>query len=169
MTLFTHILVVRIHHFIRLGKVGPQLKTIHAPVRVTLGHLLVENAAPGGHPLHISCGDGPVIAHTIAVRHFSAKYIRDRFDTAMKVPGKPGYVLTWVIVAKVVKQQEWVEGAWIAKAKGSLQMNACTFNGGLALECLMDFTILYHSSPPYQYNTIAPGKQSDRGWQVKKS
>jgi hypothetical protein len=31
---------------------SPRLETMHAPLRVSLRHFLVENSAPGGHPLH---------------------------------------------------------------------------------------------------------------------
>src|SRR5437763_13455553 len=49
-----NVLIARVCHLHRRGQVCPQLKTMHAAVLVTLGHLLVENAAAGGHPLHIT-------------------------------------------------------------------------------------------------------------------
>ena len=41
-------------HLERRGQVGPQLEAVHAAAGVALRHLLVENAAARGHPLHVA-------------------------------------------------------------------------------------------------------------------
>jgi len=54
-----------------------------------------------------------MVAHAIAVLHLSAQHIGDRFNAAVRMPGKPGYVVIGIIVAEVVHQQERVEGSRI--------------------------------------------------------
>ena len=56
------VLIARVGHFQRGGQVGPELKAVHAAVGVAFGHLLVENAAARGHPLHVAGGHAALVA-----------------------------------------------------------------------------------------------------------
>src|SRR5262249_6842676 len=62
-----NVLVTRIRHLERRWEVGPELKAVHAASLVALRHLLMEDPAAGGHPLHVSRGHPALIAETIAV------------------------------------------------------------------------------------------------------
>src|SRR2546427_7118786 len=61
-----NILVARIGHLQRRGQVGPELEAVHPAMRISLRHLLVENAAAGSHPLNVTGGDFSIVAHALA-------------------------------------------------------------------------------------------------------
>jgi hypothetical protein len=54
------------------------------------------------------------------------------------MPGKAGEIVGGIVVAKVVEQQEWIELRRAAKAKRTLQLEACTFDGRLLVNDLPD-------------------------------
>jgi hypothetical protein len=54
-------------HFQGGGKICPQLETVHAAGLIAFRHFLVDDAAAGGHPLHIAGGDSAAIAHAVPV------------------------------------------------------------------------------------------------------
>ena len=89
-------------HLERGRQVGPQLEPVHPPPRVALGHLLVENAAPGGHPLHVARAQRPTVAQAVSVRDAAREDVRDRFDPAVRVPREAREVVLRVLVAEVV-------------------------------------------------------------------
>src|SRR5262249_19660450 len=41
-------------HLQRGRQIRPQLEAVHVPAGIALGHFLVENAAPGSHPLDVA-------------------------------------------------------------------------------------------------------------------
>ncbi len=185
-----YLLIARGHHFIGLGQVGPQLKAIHAPIRVAGGHLLVENAAPGGHPLHIPGENGAAVAHAVGVLDLSAQHVGDRLDAPVRMPGEPGQVIGGFVVAEIVQQQERVEDGGLAgTAKAAVQMDARALEGGLAIGNLLDLAssshtvllilrnrqtslILTSNRPPARACSTPPGlaltgpapPPTDRGW-----
>ena len=69
---------------------------MHAPVRVALGHLLVEDAAAGGHPLHVAGAEVAAVAEAVAVRDRAGEDVGDRLDAAMRMPREPGEVVVRV-------------------------------------------------------------------------
>ncbi len=91
---------------------------MHAPVRVTLRHFLVQDAAAGSHPLHIAGRELAAIAQTVAMIDGSCENIGDGLDAAMRVPGKTGAIIFRAIVAKIVEQQERIEFAGVSEAEG---------------------------------------------------
>ena len=107
---------------------------MHAAVGVAFGHLLVQNAAACGHPLHVAGGHAALVAELVAVRDFACQHVGDGLDAAMGMPGKSGEIVGRVLVAKVVEQQERVELLRFAEAEGALQLDACAFDGGLGFE-----------------------------------
>ena len=115
------------------GQVGPQLEAVHAAARVALGHLLVENAAAGGHPLHVAGGHAALVAERVAVRDLTGEDVGDGLDAAMRMPGKAGQVVGGILVAEVVEQQERIELLGLAEAEGALELDACALDGGFGL------------------------------------
>src|SRR5205807_7840240 len=51
----------RRRHLQRRGQVRPQLKPVHAPGGIALGHLLVDDPAARGHPLDVARGNRSAI------------------------------------------------------------------------------------------------------------
>src|SRR5215471_7037747 len=94
---------------------------------IPFGHLLVDDASTGGHPLDVAGGDGAVISHAVAMLDCSRKDIGDRLDPPMRVPGETCQIIFGNVVAEIIQKQEWVEIGRVAKAKGSAQMHARSF------------------------------------------
>ena len=59
--------VARVAHLVRRGQVRPQLEAAHSAPRVAMRHLLMDDAAAGGHPLDVTGADGAVVAHRVTV------------------------------------------------------------------------------------------------------
>src|SRR5437667_11833760 len=90
-------------------KVRPELEAVHASLRVALGHLLMEDPAAGGHPLHVTGSQGALVTEAVTVVHSPREHVGDGFDPAMVVPGEPGEVILGVLVTKVVEQEKGIE------------------------------------------------------------
>src|SRR5207302_2585994 len=57
-----NVLIPWVRHFQRRRQVSPQLETVHASARIPFGHLLVQDAAARGHPLHVARGHFAFVA-----------------------------------------------------------------------------------------------------------
>src|SRR5205823_5919114 len=117
---------------------GPQLEAVHAASRIALRHFLMENAAPGGHPLHVPGTELAAIAQTVAVLDASGEHVGDGLDAAMRMPGKSRAVVVGIFVAEIVEQQEGIEFAGVAEAEGAAQSDAGALDRGLGLDDAFD-------------------------------
>ncbi len=54
------------------------------------GHLLVHDAAAGGHPLDVAGADRPRVADAVLMVYLAREHVRHRLDAAVRVPGEPG-------------------------------------------------------------------------------
>src|SRR4029077_1664027 len=79
-------------HLERRGEVGPELKSVHAALRVTLRHFLVHDAAARRHPLHVAVRQRSAVAEAVAVFDGAGEHVGDGFDAAVRMPGKTGEV-----------------------------------------------------------------------------
>jgi hypothetical protein len=102
---------------------------VHPATRVSLRHFLVEDAASGRHPLHVSGPEAPAVAQTVAVINRPGQHIRDGLDAPMRVPWKPGAVVLWTIVAEVVQQEERIEIARIAESESTVEFHPRSLDG----------------------------------------
>src|SRR5215469_2616380 len=91
----------------------------------------MDDAAAGGHPLHVTGGDGSVVTHAVAVLDGAGEDVRDRLDTAMRGPGECGEVVFGDVVAEVVQEKERIEFVRAAESEGTTQMNSGAFQSGL--------------------------------------
>src|SRR5258708_29950858 len=124
-----NVLISRRCHLEPRWEVGPQLEAVHPAARVSLRHLLVEDAASGRHPLDVSGPEAPAVAQTVAVINRAGQHIRDGLNAAMRVPWKSGAVVLGTIVAEVVQQKERVEIAGVAEAKGTVEFHPRSLDG----------------------------------------
>ena len=100
---------------------------MHAALRITLGHLLVEDAAAGGHPLHVARAKTAAIPEAVTMVDRACQHIGDRFDAAVRMPRKPGEVVVRVVVPEIVEQQERIEFIRGAKTKRATQVHSRAF------------------------------------------
>ncbi len=106
---------------------------MHPAMLIALGHLLVQNAAAGGHPLHVAGGHLALVAKAVAVLHRAGKHVCDGLDPAVWMPGKSRNVIFWILIAEIVQQQERIEVFGFAEAKGALQLHASALDCWLRL------------------------------------
>src|SRR6185369_16785673 len=88
-----YFLITRRSHLERRRKIGPELEAVHTSSGITLGHFLVDDAAAGGHPLHVTDGDGTAIAHTVTMLDRPGQNVRDGLNAAMRMPRKSGEIV----------------------------------------------------------------------------
>jgi hypothetical protein len=69
----------------------------------------VDDAAAGGHPLHVARRDHAPVPHAVAVLHGPGQHVGDGLDAAVRMPGKPRQIVLRAVVAKIVEQQERIE------------------------------------------------------------
>ena len=132
------------HHLMGFGEVGPELKSLHDAFAVSLGHLLMDDAAAGGHPLHVARSYDALVSKAVAVGHVAFQNIGDRLDAAVRVPGKAFEVSRGIGVAEIIEQQKRIEERDLAVSEDSPEMNPRSFESGLAFENLPDLSVFRH-------------------------
>ncbi len=110
------------------------------PWVVAPGHLLMDDAAAGRHPLDVSRGDYPPVAHAVAVFHFPRQDIGDGFDPPVRMPGEALAIVGGIIGAKIVQEEKGVELGHLVVAEGPSQADPRPLQGGLALPDFVDFS-----------------------------
>jgi hypothetical protein len=106
---------------------------MHAPPRIALRHLLMENSTSRRHPLNIARSKLAAVPQAIAMLDRSGEDVGDGFDAAMWMPGKAGKVVFGTIVPKVIQQEERIEVSGFAEAEGAVQLDSRPFSRGLGL------------------------------------
>ena len=132
------------------------------PFVVAARHLLVDDAAAGGHPLDVARTDDPLVAHAVAVLHPALQDVGDRLDAPVRVPREPGQVVRRVVGVEVVEQQERVEQGDLVIAEGPLQMHAGPLDGRLALPDFADLAHGFHIIPPMMKPRINISRKARR-------
>src|SRR5207249_12124368 len=105
---------------------------MHAPPWVPARHLLMEDPAARGHPLHVTRSESALVSEAVAVVDGPREDVRDRFDPPMGVPGEPREVILGVLVAKVVEQEEGIELLRVAEAERAAHPHPRAFDGGFS-------------------------------------
>ena len=113
---------------------------MHPPLRVPRRHLLVENAAPRRHPLHVARAHASLVAQAVAVADRTGEDIGDGFDPAMGMPREAREIVGGILVAKVVEQEEGIEVPRVTEAERATQTDTRSFDGGLRLHDALDWS-----------------------------
>ncbi len=103
---------------------------MHAAAVVAFGHLLVQDAAAGGHPLDVAGSHFALVAERVAVFDGAGEDVGDGLDAAMRMPGESGEVVVGILIAEVVEEEKRVEFLGLAEAEGALEAHAGAFEGG---------------------------------------
>ena len=119
-----NVLVARRHHLQPRRQVRPQLEAVHAAALVALRHFLVQDAAAGGHPLHVARPHAAAIAQAVAMLHGPGQHVGDGLDAAVRMPGETGHIVVRPLVAEIVEQEKRIEFARIAEAERTAQLHA---------------------------------------------
>ena len=107
---------------------------MHPARLVAFRHLLMNDAAPRRHPLHVAGSDRALIAHAVAVLHGSRQDVSDGLDPAVRVPGKPRQVILRNVIAEIVEKQKRVEIGRIAETERAAQVHARAFQRRLGFD-----------------------------------
>src|SRR5436190_2711510 len=103
---------------------------MHPPLRVPLGHLLVEDAAARGHPLHVAGAERAAVAEAVAMRHFAGQHVGDGLDAAMRMPRESLEEVRRTIVPEIVEEQKRIELGGVAEPESTVQLDACALDSG---------------------------------------
>ncbi len=79
---------------------------MHASGNIALRHLLVDDALPRSHPLHVARPDYTAVAEAVAVFDCPGEHVGDRLDATVRMPGEPCQVVARNVVAKVIQEQK---------------------------------------------------------------
>src|SRR6266568_6357042 len=102
---------------------------MHAALLITLRHLLMQDAAPSGHPLHVAGGHLAFVAQAIAVFDRASKDIGDGLNAAVRMPRKSCQVICWIVISKIIQQKKWIKFFGLAETEGALQLHARALDG----------------------------------------
>src|SRR5665213_2883528 len=100
----------------------------------------MHDAAARGHPLHIARAKRAAIAEAVAMLDSAVQDISDRFDAAMRMPGKAGQIVGRFVVAEIVEQQKRVSLRRFAETESAAQLDAGALDGGFGLHDTFDGT-----------------------------
>src|ERR1700724_3212407 len=98
----------------------------------------MQDAAAGGHPLHVAGPELAFVAEAVAVVDRAGEHIGDGLDAAVRMPREAGAVVLGTIVAEVVEQEERIELAGVAEPEGAVELDAGAFHGRLRLHDPLD-------------------------------
>src|SRR5579863_2910257 len=107
---------------------------MHTSSRIAFRHLLMNDAAAGGHPLHVAGADHAAVADAVAVGYRPRQHIGDGLNATMRMPRKSREIVLGNIVAEIVKQEEWIEILGVAEPERPPQMYPSAFECGLRFD-----------------------------------
>ena len=93
----------------------------------------MQEAAAGGHPLHIPGTHFALVPQAVTVLDRSRKDVGDRLHAPLRVPGEPGEIIVWIFTPEIVELQEWIVVLGLAEAKCAMQLHSCAFDGRLQI------------------------------------
>src|SRR5207253_8420135 len=131
------LLVSRIRHPLRLRHVHPELEAPQ-PVAVHLRHLLVDDPAPRGHPLHVPAADDSLVPDAVLMLDATVQHVGDCLDATVRMPRETRDVFRGVLGTEVVQQKERIQPRDFRGAERSTQVDAGPFDRWSSGENLRD-------------------------------
>src|SRR6266404_4255440 len=120
---------------------------MHPARSVALWHLLMDDAAAGGHPLHIAGGNGAAVAHAVPMFDSAGEDVGDGFNSPVRMPWEASQIVLGNIVSEIVQQQEWIKFRCIAEAERASQMHAGAFESWLRFNEALNWSNGHTRSP----------------------
>ena len=124
-------------HLVGCGEVDPELEARHAAF-LLLGHLGMDDAAPGGHPLHAAGLEQADVADAVAMAHAALEHDRHGLEAAVRMVGKAADVVARGVAAEGVEHQERIEPLLQRLRQHARQLDAVAVGGGLAADDALD-------------------------------
>src|SRR4030095_2984006 len=104
---------------------------MHASCAIALRHLLMNDAAPSSHPLHVTGAYSAAIADAVTMLNSACENVSNRLNAPMPVPGETCQVVLGDIIAKIIQEEERVEVFCASETEGTVQVHTGTFRGWL--------------------------------------
>ena len=98
----------------------------------------MEDAAAGGHPLHVARSHAAAIPEAVAMLDRARQNVRNGLDAAMRVPGEPGQVVVRVVVSEIIEQQEGIEFSGVPEPERTAELDARALTGGSGVNGALD-------------------------------
>src|SRR5258706_16034509 len=98
----------------------------------------MQDAAAGGHPLHVARPERAAIAEAVAVIDTPRQHVGNRLDAAMWMPRESGEIVVWIVVAEVVEQEERVEVRGVTESEAAPQPHSGALDGRRGLKDALD-------------------------------
>ena len=143
--------------------VSPEMTFLH------LGHLLVLDALPGGHPLALACGEHSTSALRVVVTEGTLDHVGDGLDATVGMPWEARDVIVGVVAAELVQQHEGVDVAQLVRADDPIQPNACSIGHGHPFDYPRNagnFGFHQNSSGPFRGPVLIQFRVDDIGFAV---
>ena len=119
------------------GEVDPELEAVDVSTLAAAGHFLVQDAASGTHPLHITGTDETLVAKAVAVGGGTFEHVSDGFDAAVRMIGEAAQgSFERIVEGEVVEEQEGVEFVADARRDGAAQFDTRALDDELRFDCL---------------------------------
>jgi hypothetical protein len=110
------------------------------------GHLLVNDAAAGGHPLHVTRTDQSGIPQAIAMVNGTFQHVGDGFDPPVRVHRKASNrTLDGIVKGEVVEQEKRIKQIFAIGGDGTPQQDAGPFNHLIWLDYLLNCSWIAHT------------------------
>jgi hypothetical protein len=137
-------LIARARHLEARGQVDPNLKAVRPPAALEYGgrrRFGVHDAGAGRHPLHAARLDHATVPRRVFMHDFAREHVSHGLETAMRMIGGPDCLTRRVFDgAKLVDQQERIEGGQARRREGPTHDETTAFYLAMRRQDLFDFS-----------------------------
>src|SRR6266446_5772911 len=134
-------------HLLLPRQVDPQLEAAHAAA-ILLGHLRVDDAAPGRHPLHAAAGELAAVAEVVLVAHVAVEHVGHGLEATVRMRRETGDVVGRVVGRELVEHEKGIEIESALATEAPAKLHAGAVGGGDALDRALQFAIRHCSGSP---------------------
>jgi hypothetical protein len=103
----------------------------------------VDDTATGAHPLQVARPDHATIAEAVLMLDLPTQHVRDGLHAAMRVPGKPGLVLSPIVGPEIVEEEKGIILFRRTEADGAVKVHPGAFHCGMTLYQLADASVVH--------------------------
>ena len=112
---------------------------MHPALLVAVRHFLVDDAPAGCHPLHVTGGDGALVAHAVAMIDIPRQDVRNGLDPAVGMPGETGEVILGSLVPEIVQEEEGIKALRLPEPERASKLDTGPFHRRGRLDETLDW------------------------------